>query len=375
MKLHEATDGATHAGIVLSPRARALKPQPSTRKQFMNVIAKTASGIAAAILLCTTGRADVSVAWTSPPNGSIFNVGVLVNPLGQASASGGVGGSGLDLALVLDSSGSMGLVESGKSRQQWQKDAAIALVNALPTATTSVAVIEFDSDASTVRMLSPLTTEKALIIAAINSVDASGGTTIGSGIDLARVQLTGPLHTAGRSQQMVVMSDGESSGLPGENADVAAAAGIDAIHSIGMPGHSALTMQRIVDGPDDSYANAADNYGIYTGVSNLTALEALFNGTAGNLVGIDHVEITLPNGTVINPAAIDGLGNFSTSWTMQLGANTFTARAYDTDGNSAVATLTLNGVSGPGVPDAGATAGLLGIGLVALAALRRRLRA
>ena len=143
-------------------------------------------------LMVSTAVAGTSVAWTSPPNGSSFPAGTAVSPTGQASAFGTIGGTGLDLALVLDSSGSMQLnAGTSQSLQQWQKDAAIALVNALPVGSTAVTVIEFDSSASTVRVLSELSTDKVQIIAAINSVDASGGTTIGSGIDQAASELTG----------------------------------------------------------------------------------------------------------------------------------------------------------------------------------------
>ena len=137
--------------------------------------------------LATVANADVSVAWTAPPNGSGSPVGTCVAPIGQATASGSVGGDGLDLALVLDSSGSMVSVPSGQSKslQVLQREAAIALVNALPEGTTSVTVIEFDEDANTAQVLTALSSDKAAVIAAINSVDANGGTNIGLGIDEA----------------------------------------------------------------------------------------------------------------------------------------------------------------------------------------------
>jgi len=320
-------------------------------------------------LYAGTAMAAVAVSWTTQPGD--YCIGDCVSPVGQASASGTIGGTGLDLVLVLDSSGSMAGYYSGKTLQQWQKDAAIALVNALPTATTAVGVVEFDSDANTIRVLSQLTTDKASVIAAINSVDASGGTTIGTGIDKAKLELVGPNHTAGRTQSMVVMSDGYTNGDPEVNAVSAIAAGVDSIHTVGMPGHSVATMRDIVDGPDNIYGNS-DDYGVYTGVSDLTTLEGIFNGTAGNLVGIDHVEITLPDGTVIASIPIDGLGNFTVpNWIMEAGLNTFTATAYDTAGNSATAILALNGVNCNQVPEPSTLLLLLGA-LPSLAILRRR---
>jgi hypothetical protein len=269
----------------------------------------------------------------------------------------------------------------GKTRQQWQREAATALVNALPQDSTSVAVIEFDSDANTVRTLTALNPNKASVISGINSVDASGGTTIGTGIDQAKTELTGSNHTAGRTQVMVVISDGSSSGSPGENADTASLAGVDQIHSVGIPGHSALTMQRIVDGLDDNYAASADNHGTYTGfdsADDLNALVALFAGTGGSLVGLQGVDVTLPDGSVLTGVQ-DGLGNFIVpaigSWAMLPGANTFTAVATATDGTTASATLTLYGQSGPaGVPDGGSTLLLLSgvlVGLLSFARARK----
>jgi hypothetical protein len=326
-----------------------------------------------ALALAASARADVSVAWTAPADGSAYPVGTLVNPVGQASAT-GITGSGLDLALVLDSSGSMTTTVGGKSLQNWQKEAAIALVNALPQGSTAVAVIEFDSDANTIRQLTQLTTDKAAVIAAINSVDASGGTNIGTGITAATTALTGALHTAGRSQQMVVMSDGYTLGDPEVNAVAAIAAGVDSIHTVGLPGHNPATMKDIVNGPDNIIGNS-DDYGTYTDGTDVTALSGIFDGTGGNLVGIDHVDITEPDGTFLGSVAVDGLGNFAApTWAIQSGAQTWIATAYDTSGNSASASLTLYGQSVPnGVPDGGSTLALLGLGLLGMASLRRRM--
>lgn len=324
-------------------------------------------GLLALTLLTKPVLAVTAVNWISPPDGSSFPVGTTVAPTGIASATGTIG-DGLDLALVLDSSGSMAsnYTVNGvtKSLAQWQKDAAIALVNNLPTTNVAVAIVEFDSDANLVRQLTTLMTDKALILAAINSIDASGGTYIGAGVDVATAELTGANHTTGWAQQMVVFSDGYTSGTPATNAAAAVIAGVDAVHSVALPGASISTMMSIAAAGNGTFINASTPTGIQD-------LIDLFSGVGGSLVGIDHVDVTMPDGTFLGSIAVDALGNFQTpDWLMQLGPNEFLATAYATDGTSASALLTLYGTTA--VPEPG-TLGLLGMGLISLFGMRRRL--
>lgn len=329
--------------------------------------------ISSALLLMTmfsmSVQAAVSVAWNSPADGSTFPVGTMVMPDGTASGIGQVG-KGLDLILVLDSSGSMSRSQNVggvvKTRRQWQQDAANALVNSLPANSVSIGVVEFDSNANLVRALSPLSTDSAAIIAAINSVDASGGTFIGSGITKAITELTGANHTAGRSRQMVVFSDGSTSGNPAINAAAALSAGVDSVHSVVLPGGNLSTMQSIATAGNGTFINASTAQGVQD-------LIDLFSGSGGSLVGVDHVDITMPDGTPLGSVPVDAFGNFKTpGWLMALGPNTFVAKAYGTDGTDAVATLTLFGKgNGSAIPEPGLL-GLLGLGLIAMVGTRRR---
>jgi hypothetical protein len=310
--------------------------------------------------------ATSAVNWITPLTGASFPVDTIIAPTGIASGI-GTTGEGLDLALVLDSSASMTALVSvngvTQTRAQWQKDAAIAMVENLPTTNVAVAVVEFDYYSSLLRGLSPLSTDKDAILAAINAVDASGGTFIGKGIDVATAELSGINHTAGWVQQMVVFSDGYTAGVPAVDAAEAVVAGVDAVHAIALPGADLATMQNIATAGNGTFIDASTPNG-------LQDLLDRFSGLGGSLVGIDHVDISMPDGTFVGSIVVDALGNFQTpEWLMQLGPNQFLATAYAIDGSSAAAPLLLYGTSQVAEPN---TFLLLGLGLLGLVGVRRK---
>ncbi len=336
--------------------------RPGALRRMGRSVALAAAVLSGVGLASAPASAEIAVSWAAPAGGGVFTAGSIVDLTGNANASGIVGGTGLDLALVLDSSGSMLRINNGKSRETWLKEAASQLVRSLPAVSTSVAVIEFDTNATLLRPLTPLATGQGDVLSAIDSVDADGGTDIGVGIMLATGELTGIRHTAGRIQVIATVSDGESAGSPASLAAAARIGGVDAVHAVGLPGHSVSTMRSI----------AVAGNGVYTNVADLATLTNLFSGTGGNLVGLQKVDVTLGDGSVIQNAATDGLGNFFLSGiTIREGDNTFRAVAYDSLGNSATATLSLTGLPVAAVPEPQMYA-LFGVGLGLLTWQARR---
>lgn len=335
-----------------------LNEKKRPKRSYLGLLGGTLA-VAMLLLLTPSGVfAAPSLSWTSPPDGTAYNVGTEVQPSG--TASGFVTGDGLDLALVLDASGSMGInATSGgvtKTRLQWQADAAIAMVNSLPTVNTSVAVINYAFSASISLNLTP-TTSSQDIINAINDITASGATATGPGIDLAQSHLIND-GTDGRSKQMVVISDGQSNW--GRDPVLAAADAADAgttVHGVVIPGGSATEMENIANSGGGAFAD-------FSNPDDLENIENFF-GAGGGLVGLEQLDITLPDNTLIEDYATDAFGNFTIdpAWAMLYGDNTFTAKATFAEGSILTQELNLIGRDAQEVPEP-ATWGLLALSLV-----------
>jgi len=134
---------------------------------------------------------------------SLFNVkqwdGVLTS-VGATCRAPGATPTPLDLALVLDSSGSM----ASNDPQGLRRSASKNLVDAL-LADDQASVVDFDDFG---RLVQGLTSDKTAIKAAIDNIDDSGGTDIGAGVRTG-IDSLGPQGDHGRV--MVLLTDGDGS--------------------------------------------------------------------------------------------------------------------------------------------------------------------
>lgn len=309
-----------------------------------------------------------TVQWNAPANGATFAVGTEVMPDGTATGL-STGGTGLDLALVLDGSGSMTSLQTvngvTKSRLQWQAEAAVALVNSLPQTNTAVAVVRFSGSNATVPLNLTPTTSATDIVNAINAISASSTTPTAAGILAAETELN-TNGTAGRSKQMVVISDGESTtGNPVSAAGNANTNSGITVHGVVIPGGSPDEMQDIANAGGGTFFDARTEQG-------LQDLISLFSGFGGSLVGVSQVDITMPDGTLLTNVSTDAFGNFKTpGWNMLPGDNVFQVTAFFDDQTQDSATLTLVGVGSTNPIPLPAAGWLLLSGLAGLGVARR----
>lgn len=127
------------------------------------------------------------------------------NPCRTRSGGGGDDVVLLDLALSIDSSGSMAWNDPDGLR----KSAAKNFVDALLPQDRS-AVIDFDSGA---RVLQGLTTDKDAVKTAIDRIDDFGGTNIAAGVSAANNVLIGAADPD-RGRVMILLTDGDGSWNP-----------------------------------------------------------------------------------------------------------------------------------------------------------------
>lgn len=289
--------------------------------------------------------AEVNVDWTSPDNGSIYVPGSSANLTGVAFGElPPVESVGLDIAIVIDASWSMDSTPYGESVSKIDaaKEAAVALVNALPENNASVAIVSFVSNAKTEFPLMPLAGNKSAIIAAIDSLSApfSSGTNLGAGIAQGETAIVAG-HTTGRAKMQILLSDGETYGYYNTYKDQALVAFENSgviTHTVGVTGHSPAELQKI----------AGQGNGTYTNVTSLDELEEAFIEIGvGDYEKLTGVNLVLADGSVLENVDLGQNGEFSVeNVVIEEGANVFNAIAYGDKGSVAKTTLVLIGFKG-----------------------------
>ena len=168
---------------------------------------------------------------------------------GTCARDGGTGGTVfVDVAFVLDSSGSM----SSNDPQGLRRDAAKQFVDAL-LAEDQGTVVDFDDSA---RLLQALTNDKALLRAAIDQIDSSGGTNIGAGVAVGLDALAVDTDDT-RAQILILLTDGEGA-YTHDLTDRASRDGV-VVYTIGLgPNVDATLLTEIAQRTGGSYHAVAD---------------------------------------------------------------------------------------------------------------------
>ena len=207
------------------------------------------------------------VAWAETTHFSTYVLFYIPtwNAVWTQQQGGGRGGDdgevkNLDVVLTLDSSGSMQWNDPADQR----KEAARQFISALIPGDRA-AVVDFDDRG---RLVTGLTTDRAVATAAVGSIDSNGGTDIGAGVRLGNSELIGggdPDHL----KAQIVLTDGVGNYDERLTAEAKAAGIVIYTVSLGYDVDAGL-LQRI----------AAGTGGTYYAVSNADGLPQVFRRIA-----------------------------------------------------------------------------------------------
>jgi von Willebrand factor type A domain/Bacterial TSP3 repeat len=195
---------------------------------------------------------------------ALFNIRIFLDALAaktQVCTARSVS-DGLDVALVLDSSGSMAWNDPQNIRLSSSKGFVDTLLPA-----DRAAIVDFDDS---VRVWQTLTSDKALLKAGIDRVDAYGGTNIGAGVETGLNQLT---SSGTRTKVMVLLTDGDGS----YSSTLTARANNEkvTIFTIGLgSGVNTALLNGIAAGTGGKYFSVADASGLtqaFKGIGNETS--------------------------------------------------------------------------------------------------------
>lgn len=162
-----------------------------------------------------------------------------------------------DIAIVLDSSGSMsGLLFSGNDPWGQRRKAAKALIEHLST-NDRVAVVDFDDKGTLVFPLTRLDGKEARRAAkeAVDTVDSSGGTNLDAGLGVAIAEL-GRGQQAGRPQTILFLTDG--AGTYSESTGASARQRGITVHTVGLGSEvDSPLLERLASATGGRYFSAA----------------------------------------------------------------------------------------------------------------------
>jgi len=165
--------------------------------------------------------------------------------------------SNADIAIALDSSGSMSMLFTGNDPWGKRKKAARKLVDRLST-TDRVAVVDFDEAAQVLFPLTALDSQEVRnrAKAAIDRVDSTGGTSLDAGLAASIGELLAA-QVEGRQQHVIFLTDGEGDFTEG-SLSAERVRGIT-IHTIGLgDGVDASLLTRIAETTGGRYYPVED---------------------------------------------------------------------------------------------------------------------
>ena len=232
---------------------------------------------------------------------------------GGASIFGGV--RYLDLFLVLDSSTSL----EKNDRDDHRTAGAIGLVRSLPAKSDiQIGVVDFDGEA---RLISPLTTDREAVVAALSKLDRFGKTDIAAGIRTALDGFVGHARP-GSSRVILLFTDGKSSEKKTRAATAIAESQGVAIHTLllGRGGKGERILKEI----------AETTGGAFLRVTNPKKLPEAFLNL--RTTGVERVTLRVNDGQPV-PAKLSG-GSFSGLVPLQIGENRIVATATSLAGET-----------------------------------------